>query len=89
MAGTNIPAFAISAAKPIVLRVTVFPPVFGPVMATTLVSCLTKTSIGTTAVPSSCFCCQTNKGWRRRRRVVVSSLAGSINRGGLASSHKP
>ena len=61
-AGTNIPAFAISAAKPIVLRVTVLPPVLGPVIATTLVSGFTNTSMGTTSAPSSWRCCQTNRG---------------------------
>ena len=69
-AATNIPAFAIKAANPKVLRVTVLPPVLGPVMATTRMCGPIVKSTGTTGKPCSCCCCQTNKGWRNWRRVI-------------------
>ena len=46
-------------------KVTVLPPVLGPVIATTRNSADTSTEIGTTAGPSSCFSCHTSNGWRR------------------------
>ena len=62
--GRNRPARAISAASPTLLSVTVLPPVFGPVIATTRSSGPTRTSTGTTARPPSRFCCQSSSGWR-------------------------
>ena len=47
--GRNKPARAIRAAKPTLLRVTVLPPVLGPVIATTRNSAATSRLTGTTA----------------------------------------
>ncbi len=49
----HIPDFAMSAASPTVFIVAVFPPMLGPVIATTFVPWLTLTSIGTGAFSSN------------------------------------
>ena len=56
--------------------VTVFPPVFGPVIATTRKLDDTSTLIGTTVGPPAFFCCQISKGWRSsRNRNDASGLS--------------
>ena len=50
-AGTNMPACAMSVNSPMVLSVTVLPPVFGPVMMRVVNSVPSHTSMGTTRKP--------------------------------------
>ena len=87
-AGTNKPTLAMIAANPKVFNVTVFPPVFGPVIVTTRIWGLINKSTGTTGFPCSCCCCQTNKGWRRFRKVMISLSSRLTKRGGLEPIHR-
>ena len=75
--GKSMPARAISAARPMLFRVTVLPPVFGPVIATTRSFGDTSTEMGTTGGPSARRCCHTRRGCRNPLRLKGASGAGS------------
>ena len=52
-AGMCRPARAISVSRPMVFNVTVFPPVFGPVITSVVNSSPSQTSMGTTSRPGA------------------------------------
>ena len=70
-ASTGSPLIIIVTARPTVLRATVFPPVFGPVITTTFVSSVIWKSMGTTFSDSI-------RGWTRWTSLILLAPPAGI-----------